>query len=185
MDQVQFNGKGDFIQYNLKIERGLLTLAADGQETRTAAIAGCISAEPKSVRKGHEHSRRFDLPQGDSKGHRKLIVSMADAKELAALVKAVSVNSTSAGDINILRAALSGPGHGWEVVAEGVTLSGRRQVEDEQDWCTLCGNDFGLTRRKKICKSCGVVCCFDCSKDFPNAQDGARWCSGCEVAAAV
>ena len=64
-------------------------------------------------------------------------------------------------------------------------MSGRRQVEDEQDWCTLCGNDFGLTRRKKVCKSCGVVCCFDCSDDLPNSQDGSKWCHGCKTAAAV
>lgn len=182
---VQFNGKGDFKQYSLKISAGSLVLAADGQETRTAAIAGCGSSEPKSVRKGHEHSRRLDLPQGDSKGCRKLLISVADPPLLQKLIKAVSVNSSSSGDINVLRTALHGPGAGWEVVEEGVTMSGRRQVEDEQDWCTLCGNDFGLTRRKKVCKSCGVVCCFDCSDDLPNSQDGSRWCHGCKTAAAV
>ena len=137
------------------------------------------------MRKGHEHSRRLDLPQGDSKGCRKLLISVADPPLLQKLIKAVSVNSSSSGDINVLRTALHGPGAGWEVVEEGVTMSGRRQVEDEQDWCTLCGNDFGLTRRKKVCKSCGVVCCFDCSDDLPNSQDGSKWCHGCKTAAAV
>lgn len=182
---VQFHGKGKFEPQKLKISVGLLELSADGQDTRTAALVGSVAAEPKSVRKGHEHARRVDLSQGDSMGCRKLVISVPDAETLKKLTKALSINSSTSGDINILRAALNGPGHGWEVVGEGVTLSGRRQIEDEHDSCSLCGNDYGFSRRKKICKSCGIVCCHDCSSEMPNAQDSARWCSGCKNAAAV
>ena len=71
---------------HIELIRGQVTFkdgSRSGDVLRTAGVIGCTVAVPKNRRKGCEHAFRIDLPEPDSEGETKYIISVDTGDEMA------------------------------------------------------------------------------------------------------
>ena len=87
--KVQINGTGKFLDFSIKLEKGVLTMDNGRLGSRTSDAKGCAIRSPKHRRNGQDHVARIDLDCPDSAGETKYVLAFSEPTELKAWMEAL------------------------------------------------------------------------------------------------